>query len=89
MTFRPLWIASSLALLAMTGDRGNEIVCPFLSPRAGRGETRGEMKAHIRSSALALPERIFVLSASESGTVCIHSIAGGFITNGQSTANRI
>jgi hypothetical protein len=41
------------------------------------------------NSRCALPERIFALSASESGTVSIHSIAGGFITNGQSTANRI
>jgi len=46
-------------------------------------------RVHIFSSRLALPQRIFSLSASDSGTVCIHSMDGGFITNGQSTANRI
>ncbi len=44
---------------------------------------------HIFSKRLALPLRILALSSSDSGTVCIHSSAGGFMTNGQSTAKRI
>ncbi len=47
------------------------------------------LQRHIFSSRFALPLRIFALSSSDSGTVCIHSSAGGFMTNGQSTANRI
>src|SRR5579862_7149136 len=64
------------------------------SPRT-RGEgaasiARGEIfMRHIFRSRLALPLRILTLSSSESGTVCIQSSAGGFMTNGQSTANRI
>ena len=38
---------------------------------------------------LALPDRIFALSSSHSGTVFIQSTPGGFMTNGQSTANRM
>ncbi len=53
-------------------------------PLCGGGKMR-----HIFNSRLALPLRILALSSSQSGTVCIHSIAGGFMTNGQSTANRI
>ena len=49
----------------------------------------GGKRRHIFSKRLALPLRIFALSSSLSGTVCIHSSAGGFMTNGQSTANRI
>src|ERR1700731_193086 len=36
---------------------------------------------HIFNKRLALPLRILALSSSDSGTVCIHSSAGGFITN--------
>ena len=49
----------------------------------------GAENNHIFSKRFALPLRILALSSSESGTVCIHSSAGGFMTNGQSTANRI
>src|SRR5258707_1034723 len=45
--------------------------------------------AYIRSSRLALPLNILALSSSHSGTVFIQSTPGGFITNGQSTANRM
>jgi hypothetical protein len=48
-----------------------------------------DLQRHIFSSRLALPLRILALSSSLSGTVCIQSSAGGFMTNGQSTANRI
>jgi hypothetical protein len=66
-------------------------------PRAAEGRLwtfplQGKVKEsqrHIFSSRLALPLRILALSSSDSGTVCIHSNAGGFMTNGQSTANRI
>jgi len=51
--------------------------------------SRGGGNDHIFSKRLALPLRILALSSSESGTVCIQSSAGGFMTNGQSTANRI
>ena len=44
---------------------------------------------HIFNSRFALPERILALSSSHSGTLSIHWVAGGFGTNGQSTANRI
>ena len=54
------------------------------SPLRGGGK-----RHHIFNKRLALPLRIFALSSSESGTVCIQSSAGGFMTNGQSTANRI
>jgi hypothetical protein len=49
----------------------------------------GGKRHHILSKRLALPLKILALSSSESGTVCIQSSAGGFMTNGQSTANRI
>jgi hypothetical protein len=58
----------------------------LLSAPAVAGEERN---GHIFSKRLALPLRIFALSSSDSGTVCIQSSAGGFMTNGQSTANRI
>src|SRR4029077_17425584 len=51
--------------------------------------SRGRKERHIFNRRLALPLRILALSSSESGTVCIQSSAGGFMTNGQSTANRI
>ena len=50
---------------------------------------RPGMTSYIFNNRLALPLRIFALSSSDSGTVCIQSSAGGFMTNGQSTANRI
>jgi hypothetical protein len=49
----------------------------------------GGKRRHIFNKRFALPLRIFALSSSDSGTVCIQSSAGGFMTNGQSTANRI
>jgi len=51
------------------------------------GSTRSP--SYIFSSRLALPLNIFTLSSSDSGMSFIHSVAGGFITNGQSTANRM
>ena len=79
------------------GGAGNRSALRALSPqpvalRAPTFPLQGKVKKealHILSKRLALPERIFSLSASDSGTVCIHSSAGGFMTNGQSTANRI
>ena len=50
---------------------------------------RPGMTSYIFSKRFALPLRILALSSSESGTVCIQSSAGGFMTNGQSTAKRI
>src|SRR5579862_63546 len=60
---------------------------PALGPRL-RGDERS-VTTYMRSNRFALPERILALSSAESSTVAIQSIAGGFITNGQSTANRM
>jgi|GEM_PF-1946236 hypothetical protein len=46
-------------------------------------------RGHIFSKRLAFPLRILTLSESEIETFPIHLTAGGFITNGQSTANRM
>src|SRR5271155_307577 len=63
--------------IAMHGDGGLLVVI-------------GRMKQNqIFNSRLALPDRIFALSSSQSGTLSIQSVAGGLATNGQSTANRI
>ena len=59
------------------------LTLPPVGPRAG------PIAAHNRSRRWALPLRILALSSSESGTVCIQSTAGGFITKGQSTAKRM
>ena len=78
--------------------RGGEVKCAervvhfpiLLRLRAASSPLQGEVEeSHSFNKRWALPERILALSASESGTVSIHSIAGGFVTNGQSTANRI
>jgi hypothetical protein len=83
-TASPYWdSALPLRQLAVTlaNDHGNgKVVFAYTAQRRNR--------IHILSRRLALPERIFSLSASDSGTVCIHSMDGGFITNGQSMANR-
>src|SRR5580704_393331 len=62
---------------------------PIVARVASEGGSRGQKNGHIFNKRLALPLRILALSSSDSGTVCIHSSAGGFMTNGQSTANRI
>src|SRR5580704_8883377 len=74
----------------MSGDHQNS--CVALSPApppppcfAGWSPSpaiAGAENGHILSKRLALPLRIFALSSSLSGTVCIHSSAGGFMTNG-------
>src|SRR5580704_16853453 len=79
------------------GGAGNRSALRALSPqpvalRAPTFPLQGKVKdsqRHIFNKRLALPLRILALSSSDSGTVCIHSSAGGFMTNGQSTANRI
>jgi len=66
---------------------------PFSEPASGfRSRAFGAFRndeGYIFSSRLALPLNIFTLSSSDSGMSFIHSTAGGFITNGQSTANRM
>jgi hypothetical protein len=76
----------------VTREVGEALRQAPLPPRYARPPfplSRGGMIHHSFNNLCAFPESILALSASESGTVSIHSIAGGFITNGQSTANRI
>src|ERR1700720_2617735 len=68
--------------------RDSQRACALLSPhpaalRAATFPLQGKVKKkarHIFNKRLALPLRILALSSSESGTVCIHSSAGGFMT---------
>ena len=46
-------------------------------------------RSYIFSKRLAFPLRILTLSESEMETFSIYLTAGGFITNGQSTENRM
>ena len=71
----PLRLARKQGLETVRGRR--RILSPLPAPD------------YIFSSRLALPFNIFSLSESEIETLSIHLTAGEFMTNGQSTANRM